>query len=269
MIIHYRCPQCSEPLQHDNNSLRCTNGHCFDIAREGYVNLHLVQHKNSKQPGDDVDMLRSRQAFLEKYHYQPLVEQLSVMFEGKLGVEKLLLDIGCGEGYYLQQLCQRFGCKGLGIDIAKDGVRMAAKRRFGAQLAVCSSAKLPYFDNTIDTALCIFSPINIEETKRVLEPGGNLIMVGPGERHLQELAALIYGEAQVHSANFDDFSSKGMEPRECSGLEFELNLNQEDALNLLRMTPYYWRCPEELKQSLGAKLPKLTCHFQINCYIFQ
>ena len=34
-------------------------GHSFDVAREGYVNLLPVQHKNSREPGDAEESLKS------------------------------------------------------------------------------------------------------------------------------------------------------------------------------------------------------------------
>ena len=38
----FRCPVCEEPLLRQERSYRCTNGHLFDIARKGYVNLLLA-----------------------------------------------------------------------------------------------------------------------------------------------------------------------------------------------------------------------------------
>ena len=38
----FRCPVCEEPLLCQERNYRCTNGHLFDIAREGYVNLLLA-----------------------------------------------------------------------------------------------------------------------------------------------------------------------------------------------------------------------------------
>ena len=41
----------------------CIQGHSFDIAREGYVNLLLPNQKHSKSPGDSKDMMESRRSF--------------------------------------------------------------------------------------------------------------------------------------------------------------------------------------------------------------
>ena len=59
----YLCPLCQQPLLLTAKQYQCTNRHSFDIAREGYVNLLPVQHKNSKDPGDNKEMMQARRAF--------------------------------------------------------------------------------------------------------------------------------------------------------------------------------------------------------------
>ena len=41
------CPICGSKLNTLNKSLVCAGHHCFDIARQGYVNLLTVQQKHS------------------------------------------------------------------------------------------------------------------------------------------------------------------------------------------------------------------------------
>ena len=43
----FRCPICKRKLKLVGNSLLCSNQHCFDISKLGYVNLVLNQ-KQSK-----------------------------------------------------------------------------------------------------------------------------------------------------------------------------------------------------------------------------
>ena len=58
------CPIDGNKLEQNDGQLVCENGHTFDIARQGYVNLLPVQHKRSKQPGDSKAMVLARTAFL-------------------------------------------------------------------------------------------------------------------------------------------------------------------------------------------------------------
>ena len=33
----WRCPICAASMQHEEHSLHCLNGHCFDLAKSGYA----------------------------------------------------------------------------------------------------------------------------------------------------------------------------------------------------------------------------------------
>ncbi|PCJ21636.1 MAG: 23S rRNA (guanine(745)-N(1))-methyltransferase [Gammaproteobacteria bacterium] len=268
--LPYKCPVCEQPLTLESKTYRCENKHAFDAAKEGYVNLHLVQHKRSKHPGDSAEMIVSRRDFLNQGYYQALsdgiVKCLSAL---PLGLTQSVLDVGCGEGYYLQQL--RGASEGLqltGIDLSKPAVRLAAKRKLGAQLSVINADALPFFDQCFDSVLSVFAPLNVSEVARVLKKGGHLIMVGPGESHLSEMAAHIYDQVTPHQGNYQILA--GVEAFE---LVEELEVKQEitvaggDVLNLLTMTPYYWHATEAQKESL-SKLERLvtTVHFCLKVY---
>ena len=92
------CPVCREALTLNERTWRCANSHSYDVAKQGYVNLHVVQHKHSKNPGDTPESVQARRAFLSAGHYAPL-QQAVVNRVRELRIENLL-DIGCGEGYY-------------------------------------------------------------------------------------------------------------------------------------------------------------------------
>ena len=69
-----RCPKCGKPLSKEEKRYFCEEGHSYDIAKEGYVNLMLVNQKHSKNPGDNDESLAARRTFLGKGYYQPLAE---------------------------------------------------------------------------------------------------------------------------------------------------------------------------------------------------
>ena len=68
--------------------LVCGNGHVFDIARQGYVNLLPVQHKRSKQPGDSKEMVSARAQFLSSGRYQPIARKLAAIAFANIGADK-------------------------------------------------------------------------------------------------------------------------------------------------------------------------------------
>ena len=57
------CPVCGGALHREERSLRCGAGHCYDIARQGYVNLLRSNQSKSKRHGDDKRMVAARTAF--------------------------------------------------------------------------------------------------------------------------------------------------------------------------------------------------------------
>ena len=65
------CPVCGKQLNKVLNTYRCLNNHCFDVSKEGYVNLLL----NSKHSGDNKEMIRSRSLFLNKGYFEKLRQE--------------------------------------------------------------------------------------------------------------------------------------------------------------------------------------------------
>ena len=59
----WQCPLCGAELAGDS-TLKCTKGHCFDRAKEGYWHLLPVQSMRTKAPGDSKEMVAARRAFL-------------------------------------------------------------------------------------------------------------------------------------------------------------------------------------------------------------
>ena len=90
------CPLDKQPLQLNERTWCCENGHSYDVAKQGYVNLLPVQNKRSKDPGDSKAMVQARRKYLEEGHYLPLARALAdiVLEQG----DQTLLDAGCGEG---------------------------------------------------------------------------------------------------------------------------------------------------------------------------
>lgn len=238
------------------------------MAREGYLNLLLAQHKRSRNPGDSDDMIRSRQRFLMAGYYNPLSDAIvAQVAKSANGFNQTLIDLGCGEGHYLQQLRNVSAeLKLLGLDISKFAVRLAAKRKMDARLVVDSAFNIPLFENRLDTAISVFSPISSDETARILKPGGTLIMVGPGEQHLSGLTALIYDKTLPHAGNPVDVAAQ-FSLQESIEIKRDISVKGSDILDLLTMTPYYWQARPE-QQAMLAKLQKLdtTIHFYINIY---
>ena len=137
-------------------------------------------------------MAAARSAFLSKGWYAPLRDALCKLSVSLTGDAPAVLDTGCGEGLLHRRVYHALLDAGkvptvAGTDISKPILRLAAKREKNIQFAVASSYHLPVADASIDLLLNCFSPLALEEFRRVLRPGGHFLYVVPGPDHLWEM----------------------------------------------------------------------------------
>lgn len=260
------CPVCREGLSLSGRTWRCVNHHSYDVAKQGYVNLHVVQHKHSKNPGDTVESVQARRAFLSDGFYAPL-QQAIVKKIRDLRIENLL-DIGCGEGYYTNAM-QHEVMQCVGVDIAKNAVQVAAKLNKNVTWIVGTGATLPVLDQTIDLCTSLFSPIPIEEILRVLKPQAYLIVVTPAPEHLYAMREGLFDEVKVHDPHkFVEQLQTHFDLIEQPIVETTFELNQTQLKNLIAMTPYAYKAKSEKRMVLEQQLQtELKAAFQI--YVFQ
>ena len=182
----FACPICRENLTLVESSLKCNNRHSFDLAKFGYVNL-APQIKQSANY--DKENFQNRQQILEAGFYQAILEAVSDLLATNPSA-KIVLDIGCGEGFYSRKLQESHSGKTFyAFDISKDSVQIAAKSEpnWAVNWFVGDLARLPIKDASMDILLDIFSPANYGEFRRVLSKDSILIKVIPTENHLKEI----------------------------------------------------------------------------------
>lgn len=260
------CPVCREQLKLVDRTWRCVNHHSYDVAKQGYVNLHVVQHKHSKNPGDTPESVQARRAFLADGFYAPL-QQAVVKIISSLRIENLL-DIGCGEGYYTQAM-QSEVLQCVGVDIAKNAVQVAAKTNQQVTWVVGTGAVLPVIDHSIDLCTSLFSPIPQQEILRVLKLGAYLMVVTPGPEHLYSMREVLFEEVNAHEpAKFVEQLAEHFELVEQPLIETRLLLNQAQLKNLVAMTPYAYKAKPERRQRLEA-LENFEAQGSFQIYLFK
>ncbi len=242
-----------QTLQQLTGSLRCPQGHSFDLAREGYCNLLLVQQKASASPGDNTEMVMARRRFLESGSYGPLAEKISkTVQEISHGKESFrILDAGCGEGYYLRQLAIDHPWIDLiGVDISKQAVKAASKLSPQISWAVASNKQLPLKDSSIDLILCMFGFPVWNSFHKVQGNGKHVILVDASEDHLLELRNIIYPTVTKSAAPSIQASfQSGYRELSDEKLSFSIKLNSQSQIqDLISMTPHAHRITAE-----GAK----------------
>lgn len=268
----FRCPLCAAPLEREAGAYRCGGGHSFDVAREGYVHLLPPNRKHSALPGDDRDMVRSRRDFLSKGYYLSLLNTICNQALALPGEAPVLLDAGCGEGTYTAGVFQALRSAGrrprmAGTDISKFALRTAARREREAEFAVASSYHLPLADESADVLLDCFSPLALEEFRRVLKPGGCFLYVVPGPEHLWEMKEILYDRPYPNEEKETPY--EGFAYREIVPVDGTMALNcREDIRNLFRMTPYFWKTPKAGAERLAA-LDRLEVRASFRVHVFE
>ena len=272
MMSLFRCPICKAPLFREERSYRCNNRHSYDIAKEGYTHLLPPNQKHSAAPGDDKGMAAARRDFLSKGYYSPLLNALCEQILSRCSDTPVLLDTGCGEGYYTAGIYQALVAEGksprmAGTDISKFILRHAAKREKQIEFAVASSYHLPLADESADILLNCFSPLALEEFLRVLKPGGTFLYVVPATDHLWEMKQVLYEKPYPNEEKetpYEGFSYEAIVPVDAM-ITLE---NQADIHALFQMTPYYWKTPKAGAERLAA-LSSLDCRISFRIHIFK
>ena len=276
------CPACQSPLTLVERTYKCAAGHTYDVAREGYVNLLLAQHKRSKEPGDNKQMVNARRSFLEQGYYQPLAKRMADVlqqFSGSVPVNDIecpaaerlinLFDVGCGEGYYLNYVLTRlngdqksFVAKGAGLDISKIAVQKAAKKYSVSEFCVASSFAIPLPDASQHSVIQVFAPSSEQEILRVLKDDGVWLQVNPAAEHLAELKACVYAAPAEHKPALP--VPEGFELCHEETVTFRFTLDTSDMrMNLLMMTPYYWSTSVQNVQRIKDLLSDVSAHFSL------
>lgn len=223
------CPKCRNPLFLEDRSYKCKNNHCYDIAKEGYLNL-LLSKTNC---GDQENLVKARINFLNKGFYDPLL----VHIKKNLGTATDVLDCGCGVGYYSQKLADYFTITG--IDISKEAIRRAAKQDKISSYIVCSSNSIPIQKKYFDGIYVIFAPLFEESMESLLKRNGKLIVVHPGTNHLYQIKEKIYNEPYYNSKPNLDLNLFDLTKE--YNITYDINLNNYDLRNLIGMTPYLYK----------------------------
>ena len=267
--MRFICPKCGEKLNINDKTAACINCHSYDRARGGYYNLLLGS--GGGVHGDNKEMVLARRAFLGGGYYAPLARWISGLALEFTPADGCLLDAGAGEGYYTdfieRTLFENNGISDVSaFDISKDAVREIGKKNSRISLAVAGSYHMPIADEEFDTVINTFSPLALEETRRVLKTGGHFIMAIPGEEHLYDLKRVIYDtpyKNQVADTALEGFELIMDEP-----LSYKFLLDTPEKIqSLFMMTPYAYRTRQSDREKvLALKTLECTADFRVFVY---
>ena len=238
------CPVCHEPLTVGPTVANCRKNHTFDRAREGYFNLLLANQKGSSNPGDDRDAVAARRKFLTGGHYNFLAEAI-----GRIVSETtpdVILDAGCGEGFYLNHLARAFpesDC--YGFDISRSAIRLASRSYGDCKWGIANIARrLPLVTGSCDLVISVMAPRNTDEFKRITRDSGQLIVVIPGDGHLRKLTDRLMSQPSDQSRKTDELS-KSLTPAfdlvSSESIQHDFLADRKTIRKLVTMTPLRWK----------------------------
>jgi 23S rRNA (guanine745-N1)-methyltransferase len=252
------CPIDLSPLQQKENSYECLHRHKFDVAKSGYVNLLPAHLKNSKHPGDSVQMVKARTRFLETGLYDLILhhiyEKIMFFISNHEAEHFNIIDAGCGDGYYtdgikkmLANATNKKTCAFIGYDISKEAILPASKRSKEIKWAVATNKRIPICNHSSNIVISIFGFPIFEEFNRVLEKGGMLLLVEPGPEHLLELRKALYPmitEKKMEEKN-EKINNYFLLNEKTRYQEPDKKFSSENINDLLCMTPHGFRASKE------------------------
>ena len=178
--------ECHLPLVREERRLFCARGHSFDIARSGYANLLQPQDRRSKQPGDTVKAVAARRRLHDRGVTEPLLRGISEILAPS--ASDIVLDAGCGDGFYLGSMAAQAGFGAHGVDISIPAVDAAARRYPGCEWVVANADRfIPYADQSFSVVMSITGRMNAPEFRRVLRQDGRLLVALASPEDLVEL----------------------------------------------------------------------------------
>ncbi len=240
------CPHCrrSLVLTSDGGGVHCAEGHRFDLARQGYLNLSA-----GPQPAnaDTTAMVAARERFLAGGFFDPISEAARRLTAPEPGIR--ILDAGAGTGRLLAALLDAAGgsgrpgataARGVALDVSTAAARRSARAypQLGAVVADVWRA-IPLLDAALDLVVSNFAPRNASEFARVLAPGGHLLTISPTTEHLARLRRT-YGLLEIQADKADRLAAtltQRFEPVTQERIEFRARWAADVVRDAIAMGP--------------------------------
>ncbi|MCM1046225.1 MAG: methyltransferase domain-containing protein [Candidatus Gastranaerophilales bacterium] len=234
----FACPLCGTQMSVSNSSMVCENNHCYDISKKGYINF--VQKGPVKIY--NAELFENRHFVLGSGFYDKMIDTMDDLVNAHIYPKDnyTVMDAGCGEGTFLAKLCSRLPCNKIGIDISKDAILQASKHSKEILWLVADLVNIPLKDHGIDILFNIFTPANYQSFHRILKDDGIMIKAIPGAEYLKEFRDAAGAKLQKREDDEEQIIrhlSQYMKIAEKKKVHYQVNVNMEQLMSWIRMTP--------------------------------
>lgn len=264
----FACPICQSDVHIDNLSrMICDNRHAFDIAKQGYINL---MNKPLTTNYHKQLFLARQQILTETTLYQSVIQAIVKIIEQSVPKEQLtILDMGCGEGSHLVQICRGLSKSsvGIGIDISKEAIATATNHEDSIIWSVADIAQVPLKEHQADVVLNFLSPSNYAEFDRMMHDDGIIIKVVPNEDYLREIRDHLFQHTEKknysNQAVIDRFREKYHIMTQQTIRDVH-EIDQDTLDTFTQMTPLTWSAsPAQLERLTHSNINQLTIDLEI------
>ena len=259
------CPKCHESFSLSSNGIVCKNNHQFDVSKKGTIHFPL-HHMESDY---DNEMLMHRRKMIQQGLYEPIETFIAKTLSNQ-SADKLVVDMGAGEGSLLERLVTQYSLKSqaMGFDLSKEGVLLASDYAKEAFWFIGDVTNMPFMSNSVDVLLNIFSPSHYDEMKRVLTADGIVVKVIPESNYLKELRDVFYyddvDKQQYSNEKVYQKFLKDMSLVDEQRVTYQFDISPEDYESILLMSPIHWGASEAAKQKARENyFHKLTIDVKI------
>jgi 23S rRNA (guanine745-N1)-methyltransferase len=277
------CPVCGAELTLTRRpdgkpgALSCADGHRFDAAKQGYLNL--LTGRPSKHLEDTKDMVASRERWLDGGHYAPIADALAgaarhLLQPPSSGIGPTpvrIVDTGSGTGYYTRHVLDAMQrpATAVDLDLSRAGAQRAARDPRVLSLVWDTWKDWPLAADSADLLLDVFAPRNLHEFARVLRPGGVALVAVPLPAHLQQLrsAGLLGMDEHKEERLAEAFGTDFAEVHSVD-VQRRLPVSVEQATDLIHMGPAGHHSAWHVIHDSLAQNPvhEVTIAVRIHCY---
>lgn len=237
-----------------------------------FVPASHLDSSNEYKEGDPYSVAEHIESPFHTCRRQTTLDMLaSVLPEGGAGVR--VLDLGCGEGHITEAIRAQWPrAEVCGFDYSVSAIEIARRRYPLIDFAVADAYALPYASASIDATVMnnlwehLPDPVRLlEQIRRVLKPGGHVIVSTPSRYRFENLMRIAFGQpiAMMSKHHVTEYTvGQVMEQMRFAGFEV---VGKENGLVPSEAWSWKWRAA---KTAVTWWMRRVNSHHSLGSTVF-